>query len=166
MTADRQRPTTEQDGTDMRLDLSLPVLVVDDFTTMTRIISKLLKQIGYQNVDMVYGGNEALAKLRAEKYALVISDWNMNSMSGYDLLKEIRSDEQLANVCFIMISAEASISHVVEAKKAHADSYVVKPFNAQSLKAKIEEAFANRRTGGGSFHQPAAKPPVAGAAQQ
>jgi two-component system chemotaxis response regulator CheY len=150
----------------MRLDLSLPVLVVDDFTTMTKIICNILKQIGFQNVDMVHSGNEALAKLRAQKYSLVISDWNMESMSGYDLLKEIRSDEKLANVCFIMISAEASISHVVEARNAHADSYVVKPFNAQSLKAKIEEAFTNRRTSGGSFHQPATKPPVAGAAQQ
>ena len=68
----------------MRLDLSLPVLVVDDFTTMTRIICNILKQIGFQNVDMVHSGNEALAKLRAQKYSLVISDWNMESMSGYD----------------------------------------------------------------------------------
>ncbi len=156
--------TTERDGINMRLDLSLPVLVVDDFTTMTRIIGNILKQIGFENVEMVHSGNEALAKLRAEKYSIVISDWNMESMSGYDLLKEIRSDERLANVCFIMISAEASISHVVGAKKAHADSYLVKPFNALSLKAKIEEAFANRRIGGGSFHQPVTKPAAAGAA--
>ena len=114
----RRRPTAEQDGTNMRLDLSLRVLVVDDFNTMTRIICNILKQIGYQNVEMVNSGNEALAKLRAEKFSIVISDWNMESMSGYDLLKEIRSDEKLANVCFIMISAEPSISRVVEAKKA------------------------------------------------
>ena len=139
----------------MRIDQSLPVLVVDDYTTMTRIIRTILKQLGFANVERVHDGNQALAKLRDGSYSMVISDWNMAPMSGYDLLKEVRSDEKLANIVFIMISVESSIPRVVAARKAQADSYVTKPFSAQTLKAKIEEACANSAAIRGSGHQAA-----------
>ena len=80
----------------MALDLSMPILVVDDYSTMIRIICNLLKQLGYQNIDDANDGATALAKMRAKRYGLVISDWNMEPMSGYDLLKEVRADTALA----------------------------------------------------------------------
>ncbi|HWE79414.1 MAG TPA: response regulator, partial [Pseudolabrys sp.] len=89
----------------MALDLSMPVLVVDDYSTMIRIIRNLLKQLGFDNVDDAGDGSAALAKLRQQKYGLVISDWNMEPMSGYDLLQEVRGDPELAKLPFIMVTA-------------------------------------------------------------
>lgn len=139
----------------MRVDPSAPVLVVDDSITMGRIICTLLKQAGFRSVELVQSGAEALVQLRAKSYAIVISDWNMEPMSGYDLLKEIRSDNRLANVRFLMISAETSIDKVVAAKRARADSYLVKPFDAETLRKKIVEAFRSRDTMSQDLHQPA-----------
>lgn len=124
----------------MHIDLSQPILVVEDSTTMSQIMRAILRQIGFRNVDQVQNGNEALTKLRAGNYSIIISDWNMESMSGYDLLKEVRADEKLAHIRFIMVSAEPSIAHVVATKKAKANCYLMKPFNAEALRAKIEEA--------------------------
>ncbi len=121
----------------MAVDMSMPVLVVDDYKTMIRIIRNLLKQLGFTNVDDAADGSEALAKMRGRKYGLVISDWNMEPMTGYELLKEVRSDEQLAPTPFIMITAESKTENVIAAKKAGVNNYIVKPFNAATLKTKI-----------------------------
>ncbi|MEQ9144057.1 MAG: response regulator [Parvibaculaceae bacterium] len=121
----------------MAVDLSMPVLVVDDYKTMIRIIRNLLKQLGFTNVDDAADGTEALAKMRGKKYGLVISDWNMEPMTGYELLKEVRSDDQLKPTPFIMITAESKTENVIAAKKAGVNNYIVKPFNAATLKTKI-----------------------------
>ncbi|MCF3932453.1 response regulator [Acuticoccus sp. M5D2P5] len=125
----------------MSLDLNMPVLVVDDYKTMIRIIKNLLRQIGFQDVDDAADGGEALEKLRAKTYGLVISDWNMEPMTGYELLKQVRADPALAELPFIMVTAEAKSENVVAAKKAGVNNYIVKPFNAQTLKGKIESVF-------------------------
>src|SRR5215813_13752944 len=91
----------------MAVDLSMPVLVVDDYSTMIRIIRNLLKQLGFENIDDASDGSAALNKMRGKKYGLVISDWNMEPMTGYDLLKEVRADPNLATTPFIMITAES-----------------------------------------------------------
>jgi two-component system, chemotaxis family, chemotaxis protein CheY len=103
----------------------------------------LLNQIGFQNVDAVNGGASALERLRTGKYRLVISDWNMEPMSGYDLLQEIRADAALAETRFIMVSAVSSSEHVLAAKHAGANGFLVKPFAAAALKASIDRVFAN-----------------------
>jgi two-component system chemotaxis response regulator CheY len=121
----------------MAVDLSMPVLVVDDYKTMIRIIRNLLKQLGFTNVDDAADGTEALAKMRGRPYGLVISDWNMEPMTGYELLKEVRSDDQLKPTPFIMITAESKTENVIAAKKAGVNNYIVKPFNAATLKTKI-----------------------------
>ena len=126
----------------MAIDMSMPVLVVDDYNTMIRIIRNLLKQLGFEDVDDASDGSAALAKLREKKYGLVISDWNMEPMTGYDLLKEVRADPNLATTPFIMITAESKTENVIAAKKAGVNNYIVKPFSAQTLKTKIEVAFA------------------------
>ena len=127
----------------MAIDLSIPVLVVDDYKTMVRIIRNLLTQLGFEDIDEAADGTEALAKLKERKYGLVISDWNMQPMTGYDLLKNVRSDEALQTIPFIMVTAEAKTENVIAAKKAGVSNYIVKPFNAQTLKGKIETVFQN-----------------------
>ena len=126
----------------MAVDLAMPILVVDDYNTMVRIIRNLLKQLGFENVDDACDGSAALAKLRAKKYGLVISDWNMEPMTGYDLLKEVRGDPGLARTPFIMVTAESKTENVIAAKQAGVNNYIVKPFNAQTLQNKIEAVFA------------------------
>src|SRR6202171_2609815 len=127
---------------DMAFDLSMPILVVDDYNTMIRIIRNLLKQLGFENIDDASDGASALSKMRDRRYGLVISDWNMAPMTGYDLLKEIRGDPNLARTPFIMVTAESKTDNVIAAKKAGVNNYIVKPFNAQTLKTKIETVFA------------------------
>jgi len=124
------------------LDLSTPVLVVDDYQTMVRILRNLLKQIGFNDVDDASDGQAALEKLRARKYGLVISDWNMAPMTGYELLQQVRSDTELNALPFIMVTAEAKTENVVAAKKAGVNNYIVKPFNAETLRTKISAVFA------------------------
>ncbi|MGE0844631.1 MAG: response regulator [Flavobacteriaceae bacterium] len=119
----------------------MPVLVVDDYKTMIRIIRNLLKQLGFNEVDEAADGTEALEKMRSRKYGLVISDWNMEPMTGYELLKQVRSDERLGRTPFIMITAESKTENVIAAKKAGVNNYIVKPFNAATLKAKIDAVF-------------------------
>src|SRR6516165_6661804 len=128
-------------GVKMAVDLSMPVLVVDDYNTMIRIIRNLLKQLGFENIDDAADGSAALNKMRGKKYGLVISDWNMEPMTGYDLLREVRADPNLATTPFIMITAESKTENVIAAKKAGVNNYIVKPFNAATLKTKIEAAF-------------------------
>ena len=125
----------------MSLDLSTPVLVVDDYQTMVRILRNLLKQIGFNDVDDASDGQAALEKLRARKYGLVISDWNMAPMTGYELLQQVRADGDLNSLPFIMVTAEAKTENVVAAKKAGVNNYIVKPFNAETLRTKISAVF-------------------------
>ena len=127
----------------MAVDLSMPVLVVDDYNTMIRILRNLLKQLGFQDIDDATDGTAALVKMRQKRYGLVISDWNMEPMTGYDLLKEVRSDPGLARTPFIMVTAESKTENVIAAKKAGVNNYIVKPFNAQTLQNKIEAVFAD-----------------------
>ncbi len=128
----------------MGLANSTPILVVDDYQTMIRIIRNLLKQLGFENVDDATNGTQAIEKLRSRKYGLVISDWNMEPMTGYELLRHVRSDAQLKDTPFIMITAESKTENVIAAKKAGVNSYIVKPFNAQTLRSKIEAVFGDR----------------------
>src|ERR1700750_1830639 len=123
---------------DMAFDLSMPILVVDDYSTMIRIIRNLLKQLGFENVDDASDGSAALRKMQTRKYGLVISDWNMEPMTGYDLLREVRASPELSKTPFIMITAESKTENVIAAKKAGVSNYIVKPFNAATLKAKME----------------------------
>jgi two-component system chemotaxis response regulator CheY len=115
----------------------MKVLVVDDYSTMRRIIRNLLTQIGYTDIDEASDGGDALQKLRQVHYGLVISDWNMEPMTGYDLLKQVRADEKLKATPFIMVTAESKTDNVIAAKKAGVDNYIVKPFNAATLQQKI-----------------------------
>src|SRR3989454_5315234 len=127
----------------MAVDLSMPVLVVDDYSTMIRIIRNLLKQLGFDNIDDASDGSAALNKMRARKYGLVISDWNMEPMTGYELLKEVRADAAIGRIPFIMVTAESKTENVIAAKKAGVNNYIVKPFNAQTLQHKIQAVFAD-----------------------
>ena len=122
----------------MRLEPGMPILVVDDYHPMIRIIRNLLKQLGFEDVDDALDGTQAMGKLRQRKYGLVISDWNMEPMTGYELLKAVRADDELRDTPFIMVTAESKTDNVIAAKKAGVSSYIVKPFNAQTLKAKID----------------------------
>src|SRR5690349_23319176 len=126
---------------DMAFDLSMPILVVDDYSTMIRIIRNLLKQIGFENVDDASDGSAALAKMQSKKYGFVISDWNMEPMTGYDLLREVRASPEFSQTPFIMITAESKTENVIAAKKAGVNNYIVKPFNAATLKTKMEAVF-------------------------
>ncbi|MCV6547526.1 MAG: response regulator [Cohaesibacter sp.] len=125
----------------MALDLSMPVLVVDDYKTMIRIIKNLLKQLGFEDVDDAADGTEALAKMQDRRYGLVISDWNMEPMTGYELLKQVRASDSLSKTPFIMVTAESKTENVIAAKKAGVNNYIVKPFNAATLKTKIDAVF-------------------------
>jgi two-component system, chemotaxis family, chemotaxis protein CheY len=131
---------------DMAFDLSIPILVVDDYNTMIRIIRNLLKQLGLENVDDASDGSAALGKMRTKKYGLVISDWNMEPMTGYDLLREVRASAELSHTPFIMITAESKTENIIAAKKAGVSNYIVKPFNAATLKTKIEAVFPEAAT--------------------
>ena len=120
------------------MDLNTKVLVVDDYATMRRILHGLLLQIGFKHIDDAGDGGAALAKLRDGRFGLVISDWNMAPMSGLEFLKEVRSDNQLKSTPFIMVTAESKTENVAAAKEAGVSNYIVKPFNADTLKKKIE----------------------------
>ena len=121
----------------MAVEMSMPILVVDDYKTMIRIIRNLLKQIGFENVDEAADGTEAFEKMKKQKYGLVISDWNMEPMTGYELLQKVRADDSTKTTPFIMVTAESKTENVVAAKKAGVNNYIVKPFNAGTLKAKM-----------------------------
>ena len=127
----------------MAIDYGMPILVVDDYQTMVRIIRNLLKQIGLENVDDATNGEAALAKIRSKPYSLIISDWNMEPMTGFQLLQQVRgSGTPHADIPFIMVTAESKTDNVVAARRAGVNHYIVKPFNAATLKAKIDAVFA------------------------
>ena len=127
----------------MPFDRSMNVLIVDDYKTMLRIIRNLLKQIDFNNVEEASDGTEALTKLRAGSFGLVISDWNMEPMTGLQLLQEVRTDPRLKSTPFIMITAESKTENVVAAKKAGVSNYIIKPFNAETLREKIEKVLVH-----------------------
>ena len=121
----------------MAVDKSTPILVVDDYKTMVRIVRNLLQQLGFDNVDDASDGASALAKLRAQRFGLVISDWAMEPMSGLELLQAMRADPDLKTLPFIMITAENRKERVARAEQAGADGYIVKPFSAEALSERI-----------------------------
>mgnify|MGYP000057387073 FL=1 len=125
------------------VDMNMPILIVDDYKTMLRIIRNLLKQLGFNNVDEATDGSSALQKLRGKQYSLIISDWNMEPMSGLQLLKECRADALLKDLSFIMVTAESKTENVIAAKQAGVNNYIVKPFNAATLKKKLIAVLGN-----------------------
>ena len=125
----------------MTLDKKMRILIVDDYTTMLRILRNLLRQLELNNVDEAQNGEEALFKLRKETFDLVISDWNMTPMTGIVLLRQVRADARLKRIPFIMVTAESKTENVIVAKQAGVSNYIVKPFNAETLRMKIESVF-------------------------
>jgi len=123
------------------LDLNMKILVVDDMSTMRRIIKNTLKQIGYQNMDEAEDGQQALNKLRQDSYGFVVSDWNMPNMSGLDLLKAIRQDPALAALPVMLVTAESKKENILEAIQSGVSNYIVKPFTAETMKEKIDKIF-------------------------
>jgi two-component system, chemotaxis family, chemotaxis protein CheY len=124
------------------LDLTIPILVVDDMATMTKIVCTLLRQLGFFNIDTASDGVSALEKIRHQPYSVIISDLNMAPMNGLELLRRGRTDSRFVS-SFIMITGEAKPQHVIDAKRAGASGFLVKPFTAEALKAKIQEALAS-----------------------
>jgi two-component system chemotaxis response regulator CheY len=127
----------------MTVDMQMNILIVDDYKTMLRIIRNLLKQLGFNNVDEATDGSMALQKLRDKDYGLVISDWNMEPMTGIQLLREVRADAKLKALPFIMITAESKTENVIAAKEAGVNNYIVNPFNAATLKTKLGSVIGN-----------------------
>ena len=121
----------------MAVNPTTPILIVDDYQAMVRIIRNLLQQLGFQQVDEAHDGEEALAKLQQRAYGLVISDWNMEPMSGLELLQRVRAHPVLKNVPFIMVTAENRDDRIAMARAAGVSGYVVKPFNADTLGQRI-----------------------------
>ena len=121
----------------MAVDLKMKVLIVDDYKTMLRILRNLLRQLNFSNIEEATDGSMALQMLRDQAFGLVISDWNMEPMTGIQLLREVRSDDSLKHIPFIMITAESKSENVIAAKEAGVSNYIVKPFNAETLKGKL-----------------------------
>lgn len=121
----------------MSVDRTMNVLVVDDYKSMVRIVRGLLNQLGFQNVDEALDGPSALALIKSKTYGLVLSDWNMQPMSGLELLKEVRADDRTKSLPFVMVTAEAKAENVVAARQAGVNNYVIKPFTLAVLKQKL-----------------------------
>lgn len=125
----------------MPVDKNMKILVVDDFKTMTRLIDSLLRQLGFTNIEEAASGQAAMEKLQKDKYQLVLSDWNMEPMDGLELLRQVRASETLKSLFFILITAESKPENILAAKKAGVNNYIVKPFNANTLKEKLTAVF-------------------------
>ena len=125
----------------MAINKNMPVLIVDDYKTMLRIIKNLLKQLGFENVEEATDGTMALAMMKDKQYGLILSDWNMQPMTGLELLQQARADDKYKEIPFILITAEGKTENVVIAKQAGVSNYIVKPFNAETLKTKLEAVF-------------------------
>ena len=123
------------------MDKNMKILVVDDFSTMRRIVRNLLRDLGFTNIEEADDGSTALPMLRNGKFDFLVTDWNMPGMSGMELLKEIRADENLKSLPILMVTAEAKRDQIVAAAQAGVNGYVVKPFTAAVLKDKIEKIF-------------------------
>jgi len=120
------------------MDTSIKILVVDDFATMRKIITNLLGKLGYQEVHQAENGEVALEMLKSDDFNFVIAEWNMPKMSGLDLLKAVRDNEKYKELPFMMVTSEANKDNIIEAVEAGADDYIVKPFNAETLKEKFK----------------------------
>ncbi|MBI4001040.1 MAG: chemotaxis response regulator CheY [Nitrospira defluvii] len=125
----------------MPADPNMKILVVDDMSTMRRIVKNILKQLGFNNLEEAENGQDALTKLHADSYGFVVSDWNMPVMMGIDLLRAIRADEKLKKIPVLMVTAEAQKENLMEAVKAGVSNYVVKPFTAETMQEKINKIF-------------------------
>lgn len=123
------------------MDLGMKVLVVDDFATMRRIVKNVLRQIGFTNISEADDGKAALKVLKEEKFDLILCDWNMPEMSGLEVLKQMKSDDELKKIPFVMVTAEAQKDHIIEAVKAGVNSYIVKPFTAETIGEKLKKLF-------------------------
>lgn len=124
------------------MDSNLKVLIVDDFATMRRILKNILKQIGLKNISEADNGKTALKELKKEKFDLVLCDWNMPEMPGIELLNQVRADKELKDIAFVMVTAEAQRENILEAVKAGVNSYIVKPFTAETIDEKLKKIFA------------------------
>ena len=122
----------------MAIDTSMPILIVDDYKTMLRVLRNLLRQLNFGNIEEATDGSMALQKLRQQDFGFVISDWNMEPMTGIQLLREVRADDKLKHLPFIMITAESKSQNVIVAKQAGVSNYIVKPFSAETLKSKMK----------------------------
>ncbi len=125
----------------MPADPSMKILVVDDMVTMRRIVKNVLKQLGFSNIDEAENGQDGLQKLKTRKYDFVVSDWNMPVMTGIEMLRAIRADEQLKAIPVLMVTAEAQQRNLVEAVQAGVSNYIVKPFTAETLQEKLAKIF-------------------------
>ncbi len=123
------------------MDLSMKILIVDDFATMRRILKNILKQIGFSNITEADDGSTALEELKKDKFDLIISDWNMPKITGIELLKKVRSSDGLKEIPFLMVTAEAQKQNVIDAVQAGVSNYVVKPFTAEAISEKLEKIF-------------------------
>jgi len=130
------------------LDKNIKILIVDDFSTMRRIIKNLLRDLGYNNVQEADDGNTALPMLKSGKFDFLITDWNMPGMTGIELLKTVRADPELAKLPVLMVTAEQKREQIIEAAQAGVNGYIVKPFTAQTLKEKIEKIFERIQAAG------------------
>ncbi len=125
----------------MPADPNMKILVVDDMSTMRRIVKNIMKQLGFANVDEAENGQDALDKLRADSFGFVISDWNMPVMTGIDLLRAIRADDKLKGIPVLMVTAEAQKENLIEAIQAGVSNYIVKPFSAETIQEKMNKIF-------------------------
>lgn len=123
------------------MDLNMNVLIVDDFATMRRILRNILRQIGFTSITEADNGKAALTELKKQQFGLILCDWNMPEMSGFELLQNLKSDEELKDVPFVMVTAEAKKENIIDAVKAGVTSYVVKPFTAETIGEKLKKVF-------------------------
>lgn len=126
----------------MPYDVNMRVLVVDDFSTMRRIVKNILRQLGFNNVVEADDGSTAWEVLNKDKIDFIISDWNMPTMTGIELLRKVRASEQFGNLPFLMVTAEAQQENIIEAAQARVSNYIVKPFTAETMKQKIDKIFS------------------------
>lgn len=125
----------------MAINKNMPVLIVDDYKTMLRIVRGLLNQLGFNNIEEATDGTMAWEMVKKKPYGLIISDWNMEPMSGFEFLKLVRTNDTTKQLPFIMVTAESKTENIIAAKQAGVSNYIVKPFNAQTLKQKMEAIF-------------------------
>jgi two-component system chemotaxis response regulator CheY len=125
----------------MAYNLNMRVLIVDDFSTMRRIIKNILRQLGFTNIVEADDGTTAWDVLNKDKIDFIISDWNMPQMTGIDLLRKVRGSDEFADMPFLMVTAEAQQENIIEAAQAKVSNYIVKPFTAETLKQKIDKIF-------------------------
>ena len=121
----------------MAVNMNMRILIVDDFKTMLKIVESLLRQLGFKNIDEASDGGAALEKIKDNNYDLILSDWNMEPMTGFDLLKAIRANPKTKDIPVILITAESKTDNIIAAKKEGVNNYIVKPFNANTLKEKL-----------------------------